>query len=242
MTSDINDTDIVKKTIGSRLQKAREKKDISRKAVVDLLNINPKAPSFKATKLLQEGTYKKWEYGENPVQLEWIPALCEVLSCDVGYLFGEYEEIRRELSDAHKTTGLSEDSIKILEDAESASGYEDIANPNKIRIGILDLLIKDPKFFMSLLDDIYMCYEKYKNYRYAKKNHEELKASAKGCSAFPESGDEWQKVLKVGDAFNLTLNMREKYEVAVFKANREFGTILDNLIHRQFEKNASRSV
>lgn len=115
MISGINDTKSVKKTIGARLQQAREGKNASRKDVVDLLNAHPQAPSFKATKLLQEGTYKKWEYGENPVQLEWIPALCEVLDCDIGYLFGEYEERHRTSADIAAETGLTECAIQKLQ-------------------------------------------------------------------------------------------------------------------------------
>lgn len=235
----IKDTRIVQDKMGKRLRAARGKR--KRPALVQLLKESPKAPVESKAEMTTE-RLKQWEYGNNPISHEWIPAICEVLNCDVGYLFGEYEEMRRELSDAHKTTGLSEESIKILEDAESASGYEGVANPNKIRIGILDLLIKDSNFFMSLMDDIYMCYEKYRDYRYAEKNHKELKASAKGCNVFPESEDERREAIKVGDAFNLKLNMREKYEAAVFKANRRFGTILDNLINRQFEKNESKGV
>lgn len=100
--------------IGSRLREAREKRGaaFSRKVIVDLLNAHPKAPSFKARKVLQEGTYKKWETAENAIQLEWIPAICDVLDCDIGYLFGEYEERRRETSDVCKVTGLSEAVIE----------------------------------------------------------------------------------------------------------------------------------
>lgn len=57
---------------------------------------------------------KQWEYGNNPISHEWIPAICEVLDCDIGYLFGEYDERKRELSDVSKTTGLSENAVRQL--------------------------------------------------------------------------------------------------------------------------------
>ena len=116
MTKSIEDTNEVKKMIGSRLRKAREKKGetFSRKVIVDLLNAHPKAPSFKARKVLQEGTYKKWETAENAIQLEWIPAICAVLDCDVGYLFGSYPENRREVSDVHAVTGLEASNANYL--------------------------------------------------------------------------------------------------------------------------------
>lgn len=114
MTTGIKNTSTVKKTIGSRLQKARQEKSFSRQAVVDLLNAHTKAPSFEARKLLQIETYKKWETAENSIQIEWIPAICDVLGCDIGYLFGEYAEKKREFSDVCETTGLSEKAVKQL--------------------------------------------------------------------------------------------------------------------------------
>lgn len=114
MTKGTYDTNIVKKTIGSRLQKARQGKEYSRQVVVDLLNAHTNAPSFKARKILQVETYKKWETAENSIQIEWIPAICEVLDCDVGYLFGEYEERHRTSADISAETGLTESAIQKL--------------------------------------------------------------------------------------------------------------------------------
>lgn len=157
MTGSIDDTNIVKRTIGERLQKARKEmgENFSRQTVVDLLNAHPKAPSFKARALLQEGTYKKWETAENAIQLEWIPAICDVLDCDVGYLFGEYEEKKRESSDISAITGLSEKAIRNLSKLKNISQigkryslYNVLGNnafKEETPIWIMNFLVEDKK-------------------------------------------------------------------------------------------------
>lgn len=111
MTSGNNDTKYIKGVIGSRLQAARGK--LSRQTLTDILNSREDRPVIgdeKATLSLE--TLKKWEYGANPINIEWLPVICDVLDCDIGYLFGEYEEKHRETSDACKVTGLSEAVIE----------------------------------------------------------------------------------------------------------------------------------
>lgn len=58
----------------------------------------------------------KWEQGTNAVPVEAIPALCATLDCDVGYLFGEYDERTRKHADACESTGLSEEAAAGLEE------------------------------------------------------------------------------------------------------------------------------
>lgn len=112
MTGGIHDTRDMKKIMGSKLQAARGKK-ISRQKLVDMLNSREDRPIIRGKKdTLSPETLKQWEYGNNPINIEWIPVICEVLECDIGYLFGEYEEKRRETSDACKVTGLSEAVIE----------------------------------------------------------------------------------------------------------------------------------
>ena len=111
MTTGKHDTKYMKELTGSRLQAARGK--ISRQKLTDILNSREDRPVIgdeKATLSLE--TLKKWEYGENPINIEWLPVICDVLGCDIGYLFGEYEEKRRETSDARTVTGLSEAVIE----------------------------------------------------------------------------------------------------------------------------------
>lgn len=102
----------VKATVGQRIKKAREGMNISRQAFCDAINDNNLRPLKNGGKeYLNVERLKQWEYGNNPVDLEWIPALCNALSVDVGFLFGDYVEKTRQISDIVKETGLSESSV-----------------------------------------------------------------------------------------------------------------------------------
>ena len=72
--------------IGSRVREARENKGLSRPEFARLLEQDIHAPVEGNTYGLSINRLKQWEYGNNPVSLEWIPAICNVLECDVGYL------------------------------------------------------------------------------------------------------------------------------------------------------------
>lgn len=207
--------------IGKRIAELRKKTGLTQEELAKCLAV-------------KRETVNQWENGVRQIKGPDIADLADALDTTCDYIL---RGIAAENVDIHRAIGLSDDSIKILKGAESASGYEDAADPNKIRIGILDLLIKDSDFFMSLIDDIYMCYEKYRDFRHAEKRHKELKASTKGFSVLPGAEGEFQQEISVGEAFNLKTDTQEKYEVAVFKANRKFGVVLENLISTQFGKN-----
>lgn len=117
----------IKGIMGERLRTARESKGFSRQKLVDILNSHAKAPAFALApgRALQMGTYRKWESGENPVDVRWIPALCDVLGVDVGYLFGEYPEKTRAASDVCAVTGLSEKGAAGLIQAYKADDVAD---------------------------------------------------------------------------------------------------------------------
>ena len=98
----------VTKKVGHRIKTAREV-FFSRQGLCDA--VNKLADDDNRDIALNEATLKQWEYGNNRIDIEWIPYLCRALNCDVGYLFGEYPEKHRESMDIRKETGLSEDSI-----------------------------------------------------------------------------------------------------------------------------------
>ena len=160
MTSGIDDTNTMKKIIGQRLTKVRKARGLTRQGAVDTLNENSHAPSFKCRKLLGIETYKKWEYGENPVDIEWIPSICEVYSCDVGYLFGNYEEFTKELAKIKADTGLEQEtasvlrSIKYRSDMEGDSGSYGLAASSTHALRALNCLIQNENNFY-LLSSIY---------------------------------------------------------------------------------------
>lgn len=115
MTNGIYDTSLVKTIMGQRLREAREEIKLSRDKFSQLLNTFSDRPitNGKQEEMNVE-RLKQWEYGNNPIAVEWLPLLCRALNCDVGYLFGEYEEKHREAADIRKTTGLTEDAISAL--------------------------------------------------------------------------------------------------------------------------------
>lgn len=113
----------VQKTLGSRIRAARNHAKLSRNEFAELLLQNKDYPEITPRKVSNDITtpseklvnrIKQWERGENPVGLEFIPAICDVLRCDVGYLFGEYDEHNRAAADICLLTGLSEDNVNRL--------------------------------------------------------------------------------------------------------------------------------
>jgi transcriptional regulator with XRE-family HTH domain len=110
----------VQKIIGSRIRAARDFAKLSRTEFADLLLKNEEYPEVTPRKGGNEITtpteklvnrIKQWERGENPVGLEFIPAICDVLHCDVGYLFGNYDEHYHLVADISSATGLSEENV-----------------------------------------------------------------------------------------------------------------------------------
>lgn len=115
----IDNSICVQKLMGQRLKQARQDKEhtrrnLSRRKLCEELLASKKAPKEASTTEIEklENRLKQWEYGNNPVSIEWIPAICDVLGCDVGYLFGEYQEYRRVTSDIAKETGLREKAVE----------------------------------------------------------------------------------------------------------------------------------
>lgn len=115
MTNGIYDTNSVKTIMGQRLREAREEIKLSRDKFSQLLNsfsdrpiTNGKQEEMNVERL------KQWEYGNNPIAVEWIPLLCRALNCDVGYLLGDYNERRRDIADVCKVTGLSAGAVENL--------------------------------------------------------------------------------------------------------------------------------
>lgn len=114
MTSGIHDTNTAKKIIGGRLKAARENAGYSRQAAIDEIVASPLAPVFEKRPTLGIDTYKKWEYGWNQIEIEWLPAICKVYKCDVGYLFGEYKEYTIDRQKIRDMTKLSKSAVDWL--------------------------------------------------------------------------------------------------------------------------------
>lgn len=144
MTAGRHDTKLMKKLIGSRLQAARGK--ISRQKLTDRLNRREDRPVIGGEKgTLSVETLKKWEYGENPINIEWLPLICDVLDCDIGYLFGMYPDKRREVSDICSITGLSTAAVNTII-GDQHDGFRDD------RLEALNFLLTSPNFENALLE------------------------------------------------------------------------------------------
>lgn len=114
----------IKKNIGQRLTDARKKAKLSRKDLCDA--VNQLAENDGRELFLNEATLKQWEYGNNQINIEWLPYLCAALHCDIGYIFGDYECRTRIAADISTQTGLSEAAILNLK--KNAYGYWDALN------------------------------------------------------------------------------------------------------------------
>ena len=123
MSKGIVNSTPVREMVGLRIQSARKDKKLSRSALAELIVQNELCPAVTTRKNTSEiktpaealaDRLKQWEYGNNPVDIEYIPAICKVLECDTGYLFAEYPEKNRVSSDLCSVTGLSEKAIKKL--------------------------------------------------------------------------------------------------------------------------------
>lgn len=108
---EIINSNSVKMTIGNRLRQAREKKGYKRQQLCVELQKSTLSPG---TKELNQSTLKQWELGTNAINIEWIPAICDVLGVDVGYLFGEYEGGTKEKTDVSAALNLSFHAIDTL--------------------------------------------------------------------------------------------------------------------------------
>lgn len=94
------------------MKKAREQIGITRKKLCEKLNT---CKTSHPEKEITEDVLKMWELGTNSINIEWIPAICVILNCDVGYLFGAYAQKTKESSDVQHETGLSDEAIQKLQ-------------------------------------------------------------------------------------------------------------------------------
>ena len=142
----IFNSDSVKKGLGTKIKEARG--DMSRQSLADALNacgLRPHEP--KRPDGLTVDRLKQWELGNNPVDLEWLPAICQVLDVDFGYLFGEYPEKTRVISDIVNVTGLTENAVDVLIQMNNKKHVRAFSD-------LLSCIISDPDFeyFLGLLE------------------------------------------------------------------------------------------
>ena len=154
MSDGIYNSKDIKCIVGDRLRKAREAAlgKGSRQKLCDLLQNHPKAGGLAKNPFNYE-RLKQWELGKNPISVEWIPIICDVLNCDAGYLFGIYEESKFEYAKTCASTGLHQNSILSLQ--------EIISEDKVVREVVYSFL--DDLIDSFLLESIAINYHKFKH-------------------------------------------------------------------------------
>lgn len=131
--TNIENTTFDKKAFGERVKLAREKAGLTQQDVANRLFLidNPgQSPRItdangreSSARYLEK--YRMWEQGKNSVPIDQIPTLCKLLKCDAGYLFSEYDETQRQVSDLVELTGLTEPAAAKLGKLAKLKNYSD---------------------------------------------------------------------------------------------------------------------
>ncbi len=141
------------KDMGLRIKKAREKlvPKVTQEEMSNRLEKSKNAPENSTMELTR---YRQWENGYNPVDVRWIPAICELCKCDVGYLFGEHESLTKETDEIRDITGLSElAATNLLIASEIPEGKpQEYALHDDLRNFSVGRFVKIP-FLQSLLEN-----------------------------------------------------------------------------------------
>lgn len=160
----------------------------------------------------------------------WLHRYCDYFKCSSDFLFGYIDLPTHNYTDIHKETGLSIDSLKNL---CNFTTYDQ----GRIRIAIIDYLIQNDYFSTNLMDLINSYYEKYNYFKaseniYIEEQKQIRKKAGNDLYKFIEYTDEIQTI----DRHQLTerSNVKDAFH---FKVQKEFDTILENLIKYFYECN-----
>ena len=128
------DTDELRKNVGSIIQALRIERDYSKAFVYKQMEIG-------------KDTYYALEDGRAELKLENLFRLCEIYDCDINHLLGKAEYKDLELSEIYGKTGLTEEDVKVLNDAHNSDFEED-------------------KIFLDLISKIIESYSGIHNYTF----------------------------------------------------------------------------
>ena len=88
--------------IGERIKAERKRQNWTQKQLAEEI------------KTYSEKTLRDWEKGNTNISVDGLIELSNLFGCDVNYLIGAYDYRTKESEDICKTTGLSEDAVKVL--------------------------------------------------------------------------------------------------------------------------------
>lgn len=158
--------EFIKELLANRILSARMAKGLTRKEVCRLLSESSFAPTVFGSsgggKILSVETYRPWEakrtYKEDGKYYqeqrspgpEWIPALLDVFDCDVGYLFGEYEERTKDAADVCGITGLSEAAVEKLKEEMNEYNAHSHGTRQRSPQEIISRLLTDDEFWRAI--------------------------------------------------------------------------------------------
>lgn len=131
--------------IGHRIKQRRKELGMSQEELLERLRC-----SGDGSGGMSKVTFGKIEHGElGDFKISQALALCEVLSCDIGYLLCEYDSktLTTEQMTAH--TGLSEESIETLHDLNALQQNQDQEVDKKKKAAIQHVI----PFINKLLED-----------------------------------------------------------------------------------------
>lgn len=131
------------KEIGKRIQTERKAQKKSKDVLADEIGTTRQ-------------TLSKWENGTSSPGLWDLVRLCEIFSCDFGYIVGEYDCKTRVATDIKKETGLSEGAISCLQDFKEMSDRQE-PPPSGISLELLNQLGKQYcDFYSQFITDLTM--------------------------------------------------------------------------------------
>ena len=103
----ITDRKTVEMKIGEQLQKRRKEKFKSQFEFAVALGID------------ERKTVGNWETGTVAIPIHRLPEICDLLDCDLDYIFGNIDVPHNITSDIIKETGLTETAVKKLRNCSS---------------------------------------------------------------------------------------------------------------------------
>ena len=90
--------------IGSKIRELRKADRLTQEGLADRMNYSKDSRS----------TIGNWETGKHLPSTDQLIKLCNLFQCDIGCLFGDYEERYRSIADVCEITGLSENAVSYL--------------------------------------------------------------------------------------------------------------------------------
>lgn len=91
-----------KSKIGANLKKARKAKYKSQDAFAEAIDVSDRK------------TISKWETGETEIPTKRLPKICNLLECDMDFIFGKIDVFKNQTKNIMEETGLNEEAVKIL--------------------------------------------------------------------------------------------------------------------------------